>query len=93
MKAVSCAYLSEQDANRRDTPRLGDDHRGLFAENRGALNGNSTLAQWFMGAHPALTAPDKTTMIVALARKPLIALWRLATTGVVPNVVVLRPAA
>src|SRR5882724_4056032 len=30
----------------------------------------------------------KTTMIVALARKLLIALWRLATTGLVPNGVI-----
>jgi len=35
----------------------------------------------------------KTTMIVALARKLLIALWRLATTGEVPDGVELRPAA
>jgi transposase len=31
-------------------------------------------------------------MIVALARKLLIALWRLVTTGVVPEGVHLRPA-
>ncbi len=35
----------------------------------------------------------KTTMIVALARKLLIALWRLVTTGEVPDGVELRPAA
>ena len=33
------------------------------------------------------------TMIVALARKLLIALWRLVTTGEVPEGVILRPAA
>jgi transposase len=32
-------------------------------------------------------------MIVALARKLLIALWRFTTTGMVPDGVVLRPAA
>jgi transposase len=32
-------------------------------------------------------------MIVALARKLLIALWRLVTTGAMPEGVVLRPAA
>jgi transposase len=32
-------------------------------------------------------------MIVALARKLLIALWRFATTGTVPDGVALRPAA
>ena len=35
----------------------------------------------------------KTTMIVALARKLLIALWRLVTTGEVPDGVELRTAA
>jgi hypothetical protein len=33
------------------------------------------------------------TVIVALARKLLIALWRLVTTGEVPEGVILRPAA
>ena len=33
------------------------------------------------------------TLIVALARKLLIALWRLATTGDVPEGMILRPAA
>ena len=33
----------------------------------------------------------KTTMIVALARKLLIALWRMVTTGEVPAGVSLRP--
>ena len=32
-------------------------------------------------------------MIVALARKLLLALWRMATTGEVPSGVVLRAAA
>ena len=35
----------------------------------------------------------KTTMIVALARKLPIALWRLVTTGEIPDGVVLRLAA
>jgi transposase len=33
----------------------------------------------------------KTTMIVALARKLLIAFWRMVTVGEVPAGVVLRP--
>jgi transposase len=32
-------------------------------------------------------------MVVALARKILIALWRMTTTGEIPQGVVLRPAA
>ena len=35
----------------------------------------------------------KTTMIVALARKLLIALWRMVTAGEVPQGVVLRQPA
>src|SRR5918993_2773555 len=51
----------------------------------------SALAQWYR----ARTAQGarKTTMVVALARKLLIALWRMITTGEVPHGVVLRPAA
>jgi transposase len=52
----------------------------------------SDLTQWYRartaGAKPAL----RKTMIVALARKLLIALWRYATTGEVPPGVILRPA-
>jgi transposase len=52
---------------------------------------NSVLAQWYQQrtAHaPRLRKP----LIVALARKLLIALWRLVHEGVVPDGVVLRPA-
>ena len=42
---------------------------------------------------PGPSGARKTTMIVALARKLLIALWRLVTTGEVPDGVELRPAA
>ena len=37
-------------------------------------------------------AGTRKTMIVALARKLLIALWRLVTRGEVPQGLVLRPA-
>jgi transposase len=53
----------------------------------------SELAQWCRartaGAKPAL----RKTMIVALARKLLIALWRFLTTGEAPAGAILRPAA
>jgi transposase len=53
---------------------------------------NSELAQWYQtrtaGAKPGL----RKTMIIALARKLLIALWRYVTIGAVPAGVVLRPA-
>ena len=45
------------------------------------------------GGRVAARGARKTTMIVALARKLLIALWRLVTTGEVPDGVELRPAA
>jgi transposase len=53
----------------------------------------STLAQWYRARTSGAQGARKTTMIVALARKLLIALWRMVTTGEVPHGVVLRPAA
>jgi transposase len=51
----------------------------------------SALAKWFeMRTKNARTSRKK--MIVALARKLLIALWRFVRDGVVPEGVVLRPA-
>jgi transposase len=52
---------------------------------------DSTLAQWFRTRTENARGTRK-TMIVALARKLLIALWRLVQEGVVPDGVVLRPA-
>jgi transposase len=52
---------------------------------------NSALAQWFR-ARTENARGTRKTMIVALARKLLIALWRLVHEGVVPDGVVLRPA-
>jgi transposase len=52
---------------------------------------NSALTQWYW-ARTASADRKRKTMIVALARKLLIALWRLVTTGEVPTGVVLRAA-
>jgi transposase len=50
----------------------------------------SELAQWYRARTE--NAPSKRkTMIVALARKLLIALWRLVTTGQIPAGLALRP--
>jgi transposase len=54
---------------------------------------DSALAQWFRNRTEGARGARKTTMIVALARKLLIALWRLVTTGEVPQGVVLRQRA
>jgi transposase len=54
---------------------------------------DSALAQWYRSRTEGPKGARKTTMIVALARKLLIALWRMVTTGVVPEGVVLRAAA
>jgi transposase len=54
---------------------------------------DSALAQWYRSRTEGPKGARKTTMIVALARKLLIALWRMVTTGVVPEGVVLRPVA
>jgi transposase len=53
---------------------------------------DSALARWYR--QRTADAPSmRKTLIVALARKLLIALWRLARDGVVPEGVRLRPAA
>jgi transposase len=52
---------------------------------------DSALAQWFRTRTENARGSRK-TMIVALARKLLIALWRLVREGVVPDGIVLRPA-
>jgi transposase len=54
---------------------------------------DSVLAQWYRARTEGAKGARKTTMIVALARKLLIALWRMVTTGVMPEGVVLRSAA
>jgi len=53
----------------------------------------SRLAQWFRARTEGAKGARKTTMIVALARKLLIELWRMTTTGVVPEDFVLRQTA
>jgi transposase len=53
---------------------------------------NSALAQWFQARTADGRGSTRKTMIVALARKLLIALWRLVTTGEVSDGIVLRPA-
>ena len=51
---------------------------------------DSALVQWYQACVAA--GKKRKTMIVALARKLLIALWRFVMTGEVPLGVVLRPA-
>jgi transposase len=53
---------------------------------------DSALAQWYR-KRTADAPSTRKTLIVALARKLLIALWRLARDGVVPDGVRMRPAA
>ena len=52
---------------------------------------DSALAQWFRSRTENVRGTRK-TMIVALARKLLISLWRLVRDGVLPDGVILRPA-
>ena len=54
---------------------------------------DSALAQWFRIRAADGRSGTRKTMIAALARKLLIALWRMATTGEIPEGVILRPAA
>jgi transposase len=51
---------------------------------------DSALAQWYQASVAA--GKKRKTVVVALARKLLIALWRFVTTGDVPQGVILRPA-
>jgi transposase len=53
----------------------------------------SALAQWYRRQTADGRGTTRKTMIVALARKLLVALWQLVTTGEVPQGVVLRQAA
>jgi transposase len=52
----------------------------------------NALAQWFHTRTADGRGSTRKTMIVALARKLLIALWRLVTTGEMLDGIVLRPA-
>jgi transposase len=51
----------------------------------------SGLARWYRARTENARPGARKTMIVALARKLLIALWRLVTTGETPHGVILRP--
>ena len=52
----------------------------------------SALAQWYRARTADSRLGTRKTMIVALARKLLIALWRFVTTGEILEGVILRPA-
>jgi hypothetical protein len=52
---------------------------------------DSALARWFY-ARTKNAPQTRKTMIVALARKLLIALWRLVREGAIPEGLILRPA-
>src|SRR5436190_3720583 len=53
---------------------------------------DSALAQWYRARTADTRGATRKTMIGALAPKLLVALWKLVTTGELPNGVVLRPA-
>ena len=54
---------------------------------------DSPLAQWYRARSQDGRKDVRKVMIVALARKLLVALWRLATQGVVSDAIAMRPAA
>jgi transposase len=56
------------------------------------FQGDSPLARWYRARTADARGGTRKAMIVALARKLLIALWRLVTTGEAPEGLVLRPA-
>jgi transposase len=53
---------------------------------------DSALSQWYRARTTDARGATRKTLIVALARKLLIALWRFGATGEVPQGVILRPA-
>jgi transposase len=53
---------------------------------------DSALTQWYRARTVDGRRDTRKVMIVALARKLLIALWRMVTTGEVPEGVIMRPA-
>jgi transposase len=53
---------------------------------------DSALARWYRARTADARAGTRKTLIVALARKLLVGLWQLATTGKVPEGLALRPA-
>ena len=55
------------------------------------LQKDSALARWYRARTEAAPGARK-TMIVALARKLLIALWRLVNEGIIPEGLIMRPA-
>ena len=54
---------------------------------------DSALARWYHARTAGGRGDVRKTMIVALARKLLIALWRFVTQGDIPEGVILKPAA
>jgi len=53
---------------------------------------DSALARWYRARTADARSGTRKTLIVALARKLLVGLWQLATTGKLPEGLVLRPA-
>lgn len=53
---------------------------------------DSALSQWYKARTEHAPERTRKTMIVALARKLLIALWRYTTIGEIPEGIVLRTA-
>ena len=84
----------------RDQSSRGDQHlfagRGLPedlpVERPGRFQKASALALWYQARTADGRASTRKTMIVALARKLLIGLWRFVTTGELLEGVILRTA-
>jgi len=54
---------------------------------------DSALSRWFLSRVGATKGAYKRKMIVALARKLMVALWRFLTQGLVPENAIVRAAA
>ena len=77
----------EKTGNARGSPRADS----TLMEVHSCSRKDSALAKWFRARTEGVKGVSKTKMIVALARKLLISLWRMVTAGEVPEGVRLRP--
>ncbi len=87
--------IAEEDAKRPNRERdcLVGERTRIVNQMKGTLARlESALARWYQARTADSRAGTRKTMIVALARKLLIALWRFVTTGETLDGVILRPA-
>jgi hypothetical protein len=94
LSSAAIPTIEEEDAKRpnREREKLVGDRTRIVNRMRATLV-DSALAQWFQKRTEDGRGGTRKTMIVAVARRLLIALWRMATLGEIPHGVALRAGA